>query len=371
MTQVLSTLNRLEQSRFEAFRRSTLPSNAVSSIVAHNLLLHNEHLVGRQQTQGLLLGASESIPSKQSSGGSSRHERPLHDLVAPGHADSIVVVVTSLAKAYAQRLVAAARRVASAQGYPEDRGITVEQIQQAQDARLAAGLDPGFFLQSGTTRGVGTGKLASAALGKVDRHDMLRQAALEAQEEYDRYKKEGKTTPPPTWQQKETVVVPKPKAAATPVAAAPAAPEPVAAAPVDPAPAAPAPVVPAPVVPAPAAPAPVAPVPEPKPVEPPKETATEAKQEDMASAMDAELESDEDETSLGDAMEVDEAPLPPSPAAEPKPIKKVEAPTPAPAPAPAAPKPAAPSPPKKSSGPMSMEDALLNDLDDSSSDDDD
>jgi hypothetical protein len=215
MSQVLSTLSNLEKSHFEAFRRSTLPGNAVRDYIAHLLLQHNEHLVGRCTTSSLLLGTTgygmglpylEQVVEKN---GFSSAKRPLHDLVKPGDADSIVVVVSALAKAYAQRLTTAARRVADALGHPTNKPLQPEHIQQAHHARVQAGLDPGFFLQKPqSVISSSTGKIAAAALGRVDRHDLLRQAALQAQEDYDHHAQGGKTENEQNEEEDEEVSVP-------------------------------------------------------------------------------------------------------------------------------------------------------------------
>ena len=161
-----------------------------------------------------------------------KSQRPLHDLVQPGEADSIVIIVSALAKAYAQRLVAAARRVAnvmtttttlstlysngvSQQQQQQQQPLQVHHIQLAHDARVKAGIDPGFFMQrsgshsfhnthnrgmqapwalgsSSSSSSSCVGTIAAAALGQeyggtlvLDRHELLRHAALQAQEEYD------------------------------------------------------------------------------------------------------------------------------------------------------------------------------------------
>jgi hypothetical protein len=205
MTEVLSTLNRLEQSRFEAFLRSTLPADVISDFVAHCLLLHNEHLTTRQESHhAVLLGAGSGMGSthlehviRHNAKDRLNDKRPLSDLVAPGHARDIVVVVTTLAKAYAQRLTAAARRVATAMGVDVSEPLQPEHLQKAHYARVLAGMDPNFFLgvrksTEGMTQ-VPCGKVAAAALGCVDRHDLLRQATLQAQQDYDEYLKTGKS----------------------------------------------------------------------------------------------------------------------------------------------------------------------------------
>jgi hypothetical protein len=221
MTRVLSTLNSLEKSRFEAFRRCTLPSNAIREYIAHLLLQHQERLVGRCHASTGLLGTSgfgTGLPhleramiakpgryatAARTTSKEKNVNRPLDDLVQPGDADSIVVVVSALAKAYAQRLVTAARRVASVmEGYSsygataehEQKPLQVEHIQMAYDARVQAGIDPGFFLaRPKSVVSSVVGKIAAAAVGVVDRHELMRLAALQAQEDYDRFVEGGKS----------------------------------------------------------------------------------------------------------------------------------------------------------------------------------
>jgi hypothetical protein len=217
MTRVLSTLSQMEKSRFEAYRRCTFSAKAIREYVAHMLLEHAEHLKDRTRVSMGLLGSDgcgtgvphleRSIERMKTTTTTStkyyfqrqRKLRPLHDLVQPGSADSIVVIVTALAKAYAQRLVAAARRVSGDSHGP----IRVEHIQAAYEARVRGGVDPGFSISRPSRRRAFStsssmlwccqGKIASAALGIVDRHELLRQAALQAQEDYDAYM-EGKAT---------------------------------------------------------------------------------------------------------------------------------------------------------------------------------
>ena len=224
MTLLLSTLSKFEKSRFEAFRKSALPADAIREYLAHLLLLNQyDHLAAKcRQTTGLLVGNASNCPNATTAAAGGRlgtgvphleqvmmklttqrfKKRPLCDLVQPNEADSIVVVVSALAKAYAQRLVTAARRVATVMAESNPNGNVSQQplqahhIQLAHEARVKAGVDPGFFLQPNTTmlhrRGTAAptawacpGKIAAAALGQIDRHELLRQAALQAQEEYD------------------------------------------------------------------------------------------------------------------------------------------------------------------------------------------
>ena len=156
MSQVLSTFSRLEQSRFEAFRRAAFPSDAISKYVAQCLI--DEH------------------------GENGRRAPVLSELCAPGQAEEICIVVSTLAKAYAQRLVTAARRLSK--GTHQQEPIEPDQILQAFYDRQSKGLDPGFFLQAApsTTRTV----------LKDESYQRKRLAALKAQEDYD------KLYPPPS-----------------------------------------------------------------------------------------------------------------------------------------------------------------------------
>ena len=217
MTQVLSTFNRLEQSRFEAFRRATFRGDAVSAYVAHTLSAGHEQAYSRSERTRQLLNATGlgmgnpryEIAMKQSAALLRQEQRRqrqdtttttttassmslrLEDMVAPGQADGIVVVVSTLAKAYAQRLVAAARRVATATGYDGNQPLLPSHLQQAHTSRVQAGLDPGFFLMPSGNKCTGgvvaSSAIQAAALGTQDEYEMLRSATLQAQEEYDQY----------------------------------------------------------------------------------------------------------------------------------------------------------------------------------------
>jgi hypothetical protein len=153
MAQVCSTFNRLEQSRFEAFRRAAFPGDAISKYVAHCLI--EEHGGGQ---------------------GPTRRSPILSEVSAPGQADEICIVVSTLAKAYAQRLVTASRRLAN--NSSSDEPIQPEHILQAFHDRQAAGLDPGFFLQAAPS--------STKVLLKDDVYKRKRLAALKAQEDYDK-----------------------------------------------------------------------------------------------------------------------------------------------------------------------------------------
>ena len=169
MAQMLSTFSKLEQSRFEAFRRSTVPADAVHEWLA-------ACLADRYSISPPVNGADKS--------------RSLADLVQPGQADSISMVVATLAKVYAQRLVSEAQRLAQEDSNKSNsnEGVTADEqqnplqpqhIRRAWEHRKGQGLDPGFFLQANDGLQWSTGGQA----GHV--HDCRRLAALAAQEEYD------------------------------------------------------------------------------------------------------------------------------------------------------------------------------------------
>lgn len=228
MAQALSTFNAMELSRFEAFRRSTFRGDAVSDFVAFRLAEHNERqFAAREGTRRLVGGAGLGVKSSsertaaalrfdpdvanccvgrglsdtgQNVEAAAKVEAPrLEDLVAPNNAQEITVVASALAKCYAQRLVTAARRVASSEGYPDVARILPRHLLEAHRHRSLAGIDPGFFLQAPShtqrLRGMGSGSCtgpvggssaAAAALGLTDKHKMRYAAVLQAQDEYDK-----------------------------------------------------------------------------------------------------------------------------------------------------------------------------------------
>jgi hypothetical protein len=194
MAQMLSTFSKQEESRFEAFQRSSFQADAIEEYVAACIC----HRHGIPRGDGTLSGAARanSAPQQQqqqqqhsfsSSASSSkqllRQQRPrLQDLVsAPGPtvAQDVVIVVSTLAKIYAQRLVSAAVQTSNArqvrqqqQPTGQDGGdggaddlldlgvpvsaastLTTDQPLEPQDVldayrqRVSAGLDPGFYLQ--------------------------------------------------------------------------------------------------------------------------------------------------------------------------------------------------------------------------------
>eukprot|EP00536_Pseudo-nitzschia_multiseries_P010344 jgi/Psemu1/326017/estExt_fgenesh1_pg.C_3110008 len=239
MAQVLSTFSRMEQSRFEAFRKAAFPGDAIAKYVAH-CLVHEQHrpLSGAEgmgcpsaaedaDASDSLLGAARRPPSTVRAKHKTRfrHLRPvgganrrpvLSEVVAPGQAGDITVVVSTLAKEYAQRLVTEARkhtaerrrRNAAAErnndhngdhDHDDDPAIAPGDILRAYAHREARGLDPGFFLQGhrpSNNRSGSGGADVSGMLADPDAHtrqDRTRSVALAAQEAYDREQTERET----------------------------------------------------------------------------------------------------------------------------------------------------------------------------------
>lgn len=141
---------------------------------------------------------------------------PLDDLVVPGSASEIVDVVSTLAKCYAQRLVAAARRVADAEeeakasktvdGENKDAAISSESTsikplqphhyKEAFRHRVEAGIDPGFWMhgmikkvKNRCVESKHVGVAESAAVGRKN-WNSAHLAALAAQDAYDEMLKE-------------------------------------------------------------------------------------------------------------------------------------------------------------------------------------
>ena len=154
-------------------------------------------------------GGSGNGSSSNGHGGSSIP--PLDNLVVPDSASEIVAVVSTLAKCYGQRLVAAAKRVADAEeeekklnGTAGDatssatKPLLPHHFLEAQRHRARAGVDPGFWMADrikgkAFSRG-GVGAAEAAALGTVDRDRACYLAALAAQDAYDREVEEGEET---------------------------------------------------------------------------------------------------------------------------------------------------------------------------------
>jgi hypothetical protein len=147
MVQVLSTFNRLEQSRFEAFRRSTFSANAISKYVA-------QCLIERHPTE------RNTVPI-------------LSHLCAPGQANEVTIIVSTLAKIYAQRLCTEARRFTET-----NQPVEPQHVLKAFEKRRSQGLDPGLFLQPAQS--------ATATVLEDNSFERRRLAALQLQKVFDR-----------------------------------------------------------------------------------------------------------------------------------------------------------------------------------------
>ncbi len=165
MSQLYLCLSPVEQDRLAAFRRSTFPSDAVSSFVA-TCLVKNSAMGRNQRKRGLDLGAKglgvglttatgnddEKLLLTPSNidGASTKDEeviRPLSEYVAPGTSSQISIIVSALAKIYAQRLIRCAREVANQSGYSCQEKLLPQHVLEAHSRRVKNGSDPGFFMQ--------------------------------------------------------------------------------------------------------------------------------------------------------------------------------------------------------------------------------
>jgi len=150
MAKLISTFTKMEQSRFEAFQRCALDTSTVQDWVA--TCLCDRH--------GLLLEPSDNYQSS-----SKQHvtHRSLSDWVgAEQQAQEIGMVVTTLAKIYAQRLVKTASTLASRSTIGDQKPLQPMDIWRAWEQRCQEGLDPGFFLQSSTDESLNEAAIGSA-----------------------------------------------------------------------------------------------------------------------------------------------------------------------------------------------------------------
>ena len=128
--------------------------------------------------------------------------RPLKDLVAPGQAQEIGLVVAIAAKIYAQRLVAEAVAIqekekqqqaqreegvgpssintTQARNSTDSGALQCTAVWKAVQQRRRRGVDPGFFLQPAEDR-----FNWAAGVATTQHYDMRRLAAMAAEEEYD------------------------------------------------------------------------------------------------------------------------------------------------------------------------------------------
>ena len=178
MAQMLSTFSKVEQSRFEAFQRAKFAPHVVGDWVAA-CLSHRFDLTA---------------------------PRPLADLVAAGRqGPEIALVVSMLAKIYAQRIVQTAIQLrnddhqgttnsnngsstsssSAAAAAAETLPLSAAQLREAFRERQRQGLDPGFFLQPSDER---PENAVTRRHSKA--YEQHRLAALDAQEKYDAWVKE-------------------------------------------------------------------------------------------------------------------------------------------------------------------------------------
>lgn len=201
MARMMSTFSNKEQSRFAAFKRSTLNGTVVQNWLAACII----HRAGGKEGNNLRIhqpssSTSASKQKKQGDNSSSKKEprtsnttkkcseriRPLSDLVVPGSHTEIGVVAATAAKIYAQRLVKAAIQIAGS-----GRDLSPEHLYQAVEERKQQGLDPGFFFLGQEESGLSWGEASSDAtvsaglISSRQDYDRRRLAAQAAQEAYD------------------------------------------------------------------------------------------------------------------------------------------------------------------------------------------
>jgi hypothetical protein len=198
MSQMLATMGTLEQSRFQAFKRSCFAADAVQAWIAACL--------------------NDRYNRVRRSGSTSSHAEPhakLADLVAVGQAAEIGLVVATAAKVYAQRLIADAIAFQRAQQRHQSNrhaaspdpatSITTGNnssssshqktsgwpsclaIWTALQARRRRGVDPGFFMHPANDQ-----LQWSAKVTTLHHYDLRRHAALAAEEEFDKQRNEAR-----------------------------------------------------------------------------------------------------------------------------------------------------------------------------------
>ena len=196
MSQVLSTFSATEKDRFAAYRRSAFASDAVSEYVAYCIAKHSKES-NKRRRKGLDAGG-ESLGISSSNLGrmnaltcqtpSSDRVAPLSEYVAPGTASRIKLIVGTVSKIYAQRLVKAAKTVANQKNCSNETPILPEHVLEAHNKRLKSGVDPGFYMQPSSTLSAPTGDGGLAMLSTQFNGQVLKRKideALAAQEAYD------------------------------------------------------------------------------------------------------------------------------------------------------------------------------------------
>lgn len=143
-----------QQDRFAAFRRCTFRKETISNLVTFCLAREQQRRRTLHQSASQLLLLNPTKSNTNNTGYdlivSPRNDQKvtLQDFVAPHCASEITLVVTTIAKSYAQRLVTAARQLATqSYKYPPTHKLLPQFYLQAYRQRVQCGLDPGFFLK--------------------------------------------------------------------------------------------------------------------------------------------------------------------------------------------------------------------------------
>lgn len=139
-----------QQERFAAFRRCTFRKETISKLVTFCLAKEQQQRRSLHHNACQLLLDSPSIMKKKNKTCFTENYHPelaLQDFVAPNCASEIISVVSTIAKSYAQRLVAATRQLATQEyNYPTTHKLLPQFYLQAHRQRVQHGLDPGFFI---------------------------------------------------------------------------------------------------------------------------------------------------------------------------------------------------------------------------------
>ena len=179
LTRLWSTLTPQEQSRWTAFQQSVLSTTAVQDWLAACLSRRYNH---------------------------DDNSNALADYCVPGQEQDIGMVVATLAKIYAQRLVATAVKLRDDNNNNNKKTTTEAaaaassavvtpleplDIQRAWQYQQKHGLTPGFFLSSSSSSNTTTSSRHNPQ-AETD----LRMAALQAEQEYDAWKQKQQTEEP-------------------------------------------------------------------------------------------------------------------------------------------------------------------------------
>jgi hypothetical protein len=137
-----------QQDRFAAFRRCTFRKETISKLVTFCLAKEQQQRISLYNNAcQLLLDSSSIMKNNTSFNENYQPQLTLQDFVAPNCASEIISVVSTIAKSYAQRLVAATRQLATQEyNYPTTQKLLPQFYLQTYRQRVQHGLDPGFFI---------------------------------------------------------------------------------------------------------------------------------------------------------------------------------------------------------------------------------